>query len=77
MMTEEISSLRKVVKLRIPQSEYALTSELMREGRVIFSDYEGNDVLLEVEIPVKLDHKVREFYDASSSRGEAEREANP
>ncbi len=71
MMISEIAKLRKVVKLRIPQSHYALTSELMKAGRVIFSDYEDNDVLLEIEIPAELDHKVIPFYDEHTSRGEA------
>ncbi len=60
-MQEEIAALRKTFKLRIPQSHYALVSEIMREGRVIFSDYEGNDVLLHVEIPGRLEHKVKQF----------------
>lgn len=61
LMMKEISSLRKTVKLRIPQSHYALVSTLMKEGRVISSDYEENDVLLEVEIPASLEHKVSRF----------------
>lgn len=61
LMMQEISLMRKIVKLRIPQSHYVLVSELMREGRVISSDYEGDDVLLEVEIPRKLEHKVLSF----------------
>lgn len=61
IMTEEISNLRKRVKLRIPQSHYALISELMREGRVLSSEYEENDVLLEIEIPAYLEHKVLPF----------------
>src|SRR3990167_5438081 len=61
LMIQEIQNLRKVVHLRIPQSHYVLASELMREGRVIFSDYEGNDILLEVEVPLQLEHKVRPF----------------
>jgi GTP-binding protein HflX len=63
IMLIEIAKLRKVVKLRIPQSQYALTSELMREGRVISSEYEDNDILLEIEIPAILDHKVIPFYE--------------
>ncbi len=70
LMISEIAKLRKVVKLRIPQSYYALASELMREGRVIFSDYEDNDILLEVEIPAELEHKVVPFYDEHPSRRE-------
>lgn len=60
-MMEEIAKLRKSVKLRIPQSEYALASELMREGKVIYSDYEENDILLEIEIPARLEHKTKPY----------------
>lgn len=60
-MMREISLLRKVVKVRIPQSHYALVSELMRVGRVIVCEYEENDVLMKVEIPAALEHKVIPF----------------
>jgi len=60
-MSRAIESLRKIVKLSIPQSHYALVSELMKEGRVIQIDYEGNDVLMEVEIPKSLEKKVEMF----------------
>lgn len=62
IMMQELSNLRKLVKLRIPQSHYALISEIMREGRVVSSEYEENDVLLEVEIPTRLEHKVLPFH---------------
>lgn len=61
LMVEEISNLRKTFKLRIPQSHYVLVSELMRKGRVISSEYEEDDVLLEVEIPRELEYKVLPF----------------
>lgn len=61
LMTKEISNLRKIVKLRVPQSHYDLVSQLMREGRVINSDYEGNDILIQVEIPRNLENKVAPF----------------
>jgi len=60
-MIDELQNLRKRVKLRIPQSYYALVSELMEEGQVISCDYEENDILLEVNIPKKLEHKVKQF----------------
>lgn len=60
-MIEVIQSLRKVVHLRIPQSHYALVSELMEQGHVISQEYEGNDILLEVEIASELEHKVLPF----------------
>jgi len=61
VMAKEISTLRKQFKLRIPQTHYALVSELMREGRVIFCDYEDNDILLHIEIPGRFEHKIRQF----------------
>lgn len=60
-MTKEISLLRKTVHLRVPQSQYSLVSEAMREGKVISCDYEENDVLLTVEIPPHLERKVAHF----------------
>jgi len=63
MMTEGIKNLRKIVKLRIPQKEYALVSKLMEEGRIIEQDYEENDVLLKVEIPIQLEHKVKQYIE--------------
>ncbi len=61
LMAEEIKALRKQVKLRVPQSDYALVSELMREGRVIECDYEDNDVMMFVEIPAKLEYKIKQY----------------
>lgn len=60
-MVREISLLRKLVKLRVPQSHYALVSDVMRLGKVLSVDYEGNDILLEVEIPQHLESKVAHF----------------
>ncbi len=60
-MIREIALLRKQIRLRIPQSEYALVSEVLREGKVISCEYEENDFLLEVEIPKSLERKVVAF----------------
>jgi len=60
-MIKAIESLRKKLHLCIPQSHYALVSELMRDGRVISLEYEENDVLMEVEIPARLEQKVGQF----------------
>jgi GTPase len=61
LMETELKALRKTFKLRIPQSQYVLVSELMREGRVLSSEYEENDVLLHIEIPAHLEYKVIPF----------------
>lgn len=63
MMIREISLLRVKMKLRIPQSQYALVSELIRSGKMISCEYQDNDVLLEVEIPQSLEHKATPFLE--------------
>lgn len=50
-MTRELANLRQIVTVKIPQKNYALVSQIMEKGRVIHSNYEENDVLLEVEVP--------------------------
>lgn len=61
LMMKEIASLRKTVSLRIPQSHYALVSELMRQAKVLALEYEENDILMQVEIPLSLESKVAQF----------------
>ena len=61
LMSLEIAALRKIVFLRIPQSQYSVLSEVIRESRVISLEYEENDILLEIEIPLHLERKVAVF----------------
>lgn len=60
-MEEELSALRKELVLRIPQSDYALVSELMRTGEVLEQEYEGNDVVIKARVPAQLIHKVEAY----------------
>jgi GTP-binding protein HflX len=60
-MMQEIQKLRKKISLRVPQSQYALVSDVMKEGKIFSLEYEDNDVLLEVEIPLHLEKKVSHF----------------
>jgi len=60
-LENEASKFAKVFKLRIPQSEYRLVDEIIREGRVIETDYEENDVLLSAEIPKQLESKLSSY----------------
>lgn len=62
-LMEHLQSLRKLYHLRIPQSEYAVAGKLMKEGNVLSSDYEGNDILLTVEVPNVMEHEIRDFID--------------
>ncbi len=61
LMVREIAALRMSVTLRIPQSRYDLVSEIMREGRITSCEYEGDEILIEAEIPQRLESKVAPF----------------
>ncbi len=60
-MIREVALLRKVMKLKIPQSNYALVTEVMNNGRVISCDYEGNNVILDAEVPIYLEKKLSPY----------------
>jgi len=60
-IAEMISRLRKTVHLKIPQSHYALVSLLMKEARILSSDYIDNYIVIDAEIPSHLEHKVEMF----------------
>lgn len=51
IMVQELSKRRRVLTLRIPQSDYAVVSEVMRLGNILNQDYEENDVILKVDLP--------------------------
>lgn len=61
VMIQELSKQRSYVKMRIPQSEYAIVSEVMRVGNILNQDYEGNDVLLTVDLPKQLASKLSRY----------------
>lgn len=63
IMIQELSKRRKIVTLRIPQSEYAIVSEVMRIGNIVNQEYEENDVLLKVDLPSALEQKLKRFIE--------------
>ena len=65
MMMQELSSLRKVLKLKIPQSEYALVADIRRSGHILYEEYEGNDVLIRAEIPLNALHRFDSYINDS------------
>lgn len=65
MMMQELSSLRKVVKLKIPQSEYAVVADIRRSGHILYEEYEGNDVLIRAEIPLNALHRFDPYLNDS------------
>jgi GTP-binding protein HflX len=60
-MVEELGKQRRIVELRIPQSEYAVVSEVMRLGHVLNREYEENDVLIKVELPSHIAGKMHGY----------------
>jgi GTP-binding protein HflX len=66
MMMQELSSLRKTVKLKIPQSEYALVADIRRSGHILYEEYEENDVLIRAEIPLNALHRFDKYLNDSA-----------
>ncbi len=63
LMIEEIKKQRQQVKLVIPQAEYHLVSQVLKEGKINYQEYEGNDVILNVEIPRILASKLEKYIE--------------
>ncbi|MEX0962264.1 MAG: GTPase HflX [Simkaniaceae bacterium] len=61
MMMKELEALRTVYSLCIPQSQYALISEIQKAGQTHSLEYEENDVLLEIELPKAFEHKIQRY----------------
>ncbi|MDP1836307.1 MAG: GTPase HflX [Chlamydiales bacterium] len=63
LIVEELQRQRKVVNLRIPQSEYSVVTEVMRVGHVLEKDYADNDVLLKVELTSEWADRLQKYRD--------------
>ncbi len=63
-MMDELSRQRRLLRLRIPQSDYQLVSEVMREGTVLDQEYEENDILLKAEVPILLANRLTPYIQA-------------
>lgn len=60
-MEQELAKQRATYLLRIPQSEYAVASEVMRLGNILEQEYEENDLLLKVTLPLKVVDKLKQY----------------
>lgn len=60
-MTQELSRQRKIMTVRIPQSEYVIVSEIMRAGKILQQDYEENDVVIRADVPAILANKLLSY----------------
>ncbi|HRD55092.1 MAG TPA: GTPase HflX [Parachlamydiaceae bacterium] len=61
MIINELKAFRKFLKLKIPQSDYAVVTEIMRVGNILHQIYEENDVLLEVDVPEAVAGRVQKY----------------
>lgn len=53
--------------LRIPQARQDLVALLHREGKILSTDYEGNDVLITAVVANAMRHQYEEFVEAPSA----------
>jgi GTPase len=58
---QELSKRRKTVRMRIPQKDYKVASEIIRLGHVLNQKYEENDVCLHVDLPNSLVKKHEKY----------------
>ena len=65
-MMQEIQCLRKVVKIRVPQREYGALHLLMKEGKMMHQEYDENDILIEMQIPIHLEPKIEKYIEHDS-----------
>ncbi|MGJ8697883.1 MAG: GTPase HflX [Verrucomicrobiaceae bacterium] len=58
---DQLADRVKKLSYRIPQSRGDITGMLHREGKVLETDYEGNDVLLTAVVPKEFEERLAEF----------------
>ncbi len=61
-MIAMLQSRRKRIKLRIPQSEYHHIATAIRIGTVFGQEYEGNEVIMDVELPIAHADRLRNYH---------------
>lgn len=59
--SEMLADRIRKVSYRIPQSRGDLVGLLHREGKVLSTEYEGNDLVLEAVVPKMLEGQLRDF----------------
>ncbi len=52
---------RKRMHLRIPQSDYHVLAEALREGKIFTQEYEENDVVVDVEVPSQISFRFTKY----------------
>ena len=53
MMLDELKKETTVAKLRIPQKDYGVVSDILRQGHLLLQEYEDNDVLIQLSCQMR------------------------
>lgn len=53
-LMDALKALRVNVTLKVPQSQYQIVSTIMKEGLINTINYEGDDIILQAEVPQHL-----------------------
>lgn len=56
-----IRDWRKRVLLKIPQSKYQIAATAIREGSLYSKEYEGNDIIIDVDLPLVYAQQLSEY----------------
>ncbi|MBT7461070.1 MAG: GTPase HflX, partial [Waddliaceae bacterium] len=60
-ISQELRSRRKIVNVRIPQSDYHVVTEIISGGKILSQEYDENDVVIQADIPTNLAGKISKY----------------
>ena len=60
-MQREVASIRRNCKLRVPQKDFHIINKVLENGVIHHQEYDENDILLTVEVPVSVKGQVRSY----------------
>lgn len=52
LMLKQLEGKRREVTLLIPQSEYGVATEIMRSGKILKKEYDGDDIILTAQVSI-------------------------
>jgi GTP-binding protein HflX len=68
LMLQEMGRTRKTVTLRIPQSDYAVVTEVIRTGHILTQEYEDNDVVISVSLPTSSVGRLNKYIQEDEAK---------
>lgn len=57
-MQREVAKIRRSYKLRVPQSDFHVVSQVLENGIIHEQEYDGNDIIIQAEAPAALEGKL-------------------